>query len=127
MHLKLLDYESALQDFNKALLVNPTKGFAYLGKATCEVELGLLQEAVGTLTAGLNSDCMQTCLEKRGMCYFELKEYERAVQDFERCTESTGETGGSLYHMKGVAYYQLKQPIEAILAFEESLKQDTNQ
>lgn len=36
MYLKNQNYENAVKDFNKAILINSTKGFAYLGKGTAE-------------------------------------------------------------------------------------------
>jgi tetratricopeptide (TPR) repeat protein len=51
------------------------------------------------------------------MCYFDIKKYEKAIQDFERCREGNNATGGSLHYVKGITYYKLRKPIEAILAF----------
>lgn len=67
------------------------------------------------------------CYEKRGMVYYELKKYEKAIEDFEKCKSGSDSSGGSLHYLKGITYYKIKKPIEAILSFEESLKQDTNQ
>lgn len=36
MNLKIQNYEEAIKDFNKAILINQKKGFAYLGKGTAE-------------------------------------------------------------------------------------------
>jgi tetratricopeptide (TPR) repeat protein len=80
--------------------------------------LGLREEAILTLTDGLNSDNAQGCLEKRGHCYFDLQLYEKAAMDFERCSENPGILSGSLFYLKGLCYYRLKKSMEAILAFE---------
>ena len=42
MYLKGHNYECAIKDFSKAILINPKKGFAYLGKGTAEKEFGML-------------------------------------------------------------------------------------
>lgn len=34
MYLKSQNFEDAIKDFNKAILINQKKGFAYLGKGT---------------------------------------------------------------------------------------------
>lgn len=36
MHLKGQNFDNAIQDFNRAIQINPKKGFAYLGKGTAE-------------------------------------------------------------------------------------------
>lgn len=58
------------------------------------------------------------------MCFYETEHYEEALKDFEKCREGGG--GSSLHYIKGLTYYRLKRPIEAILSFEESLKHDNN-
>lgn len=60
----------------------------------------------------------QACLEKRGMCHFDMRKYDKAIHDFERCREPNNSSGGSLHYIKGITYYKLKKPIEAILSFE---------
>jgi hypothetical protein len=45
------------------------------------------------------------------MCYFEIKDYSRAIHDFERCKQGNNASGGSLYYIKGITYYKLKKPI----------------
>lgn len=62
MYLKAQNYESSIQDFARAIELNPKKGFAYLGKGTAEKELGKIDEAIKTLTLGLKSDMQQSCL-----------------------------------------------------------------
>jgi tetratricopeptide (TPR) repeat protein len=40
LYLKKESYQMALKDFTEAIKVNPVKGFAFVGKGTCEKELG---------------------------------------------------------------------------------------
>jgi len=43
MYLKELMYEKAKQDFSLAITLNKNKGFAYLGKGTCEIKMKMIQ------------------------------------------------------------------------------------
>ena len=75
MYLKGQNHENSIKDFSRAIELNPKKGFAYLGKGTSEKQLGKTDEAIQTLTLGLKSDMQQSCLQKRGIIYFDLKNY----------------------------------------------------
>lgn len=61
MYLKQGQYEESLRDFEKAIAQNGSKGFAYLGKGTCEVNLGLRQKAIVSFSLGLESDLAHVC------------------------------------------------------------------
>lgn len=53
----------------------------------CEKELGHFEEAIETLTTGVNTDMGHVCIEKRGIVYFEKGEYDLALRDLEQCTQ----------------------------------------
>lgn len=125
--MKLERYAEAIQDFSKAISLNPTKGFAYLGKGTAERVSGMLNDAMQTFTLGLETDLAEVCLEKRAQCCYDLDRFEDAIRDIERFKNSGRDSAGCLHHIKGMCYYRLSKPIEAILCFEESLKHDTVQ
>jgi tetratricopeptide (TPR) repeat protein len=62
LHLKQEDYQSALKDFTDAININPVKGFAYVGKGTCEKELKKYNEAIETFTKGITTDMGHICV-----------------------------------------------------------------
>ena len=70
MYLKGNNYECAIKDFAKAIKFNPKKGFAYLGKGTAEKQLLMYPEAIESFSQGINTDLVDACLEKRGICYY---------------------------------------------------------
>lgn len=70
MYLKAQRFSDSVEDFTRAIALNPKKGFAYLGKGTALKELGKYEEAIKTFSAGLKSDMEQPCLEKLGLLFF---------------------------------------------------------
>ena len=71
MYLKEENYEKSRHDFFKAIELNRNKGFAYLGKGTCEINLKMIEDAIKTFTQGIETDLGHVCYEKRGICYYE--------------------------------------------------------
>lgn len=76
-----------MKDFTDAIKANPVKGFAFVGKGTCEKELGHFEEAIETFTAGIHTDMGHICCEKRGIVYFEHGKHSEALKDLEYCTQ----------------------------------------
>ena len=64
----------------------------------------------------------QNCLEKRGVIFFEMGKYDQAIKDLEACKSIS-----SVHYLKGLIYYKLKKPMQAILSFEQCLKNDVNE
>lgn len=71
LHLKKDNFYHALKDFSEAININSAKGFAYIGKGMCQKELGHLEEAVETLSKGVNTDMGHLCIQKRGIVYYQ--------------------------------------------------------
>lgn len=118
LHLKKENYYHALKDFSEAIKLNKNKGFAYVGKGVCEKELGHLEEAIETLTAGSQTDMGHLCIEKRGVVYFEQGEFELALKDLEFCGQIDGNQSSTIHYYKGLIYYQQGKIVEALLCFE---------
>ena len=83
----------------------------------CEKELGHLEEAVETLTAGCKTDMAHICVEKRGVIYFEQGKIEKALKDLEMCTQKEGSSSSTAHYFKGLIYYQQQKIVDSLLCF----------
>jgi tetratricopeptide (TPR) repeat protein len=61
MYLKEEMYEKSRQDFSSAISISKNKGFAYLGKGTCEIKMHIIEEAIKTFTEGIETDLGHVC------------------------------------------------------------------
>ncbi len=61
----------------------------------------------------------------RGNVYFDLKEYARAIQDFD-CALALDSEMGNIYYNRGFAYYCLKDYQQAIASFDHALASNPN-
>ena len=89
------------------------------------MELGEISQAIKTFTSGLNSDMRLICYENRGKCYFTNGHYEKALSDFEKCTQ-IDRNFTSVNYYKGIINFKLRKPIEAMLYLQECLKHDND-
>lgn len=75
-------YQDAIKDFEKAIKLNNLKGYSYVGKGNAQKQLGMIKQAIQTYSEGLNSDMRLSCYQKRGLCYFEAGNLQKALEDF---------------------------------------------
>ena len=61
MYLKEEQYQQSREDFASAVEMNRHKGFAYLGKGMCEINLKLIDDAIMTFTQGIETDLAHVC------------------------------------------------------------------
>lgn len=126
MYLKEEQYEESREDFTSAIEMNRHKGFAYLGKGTCEINLKMIDEAIGTFTEGIETDLAHVCYEKRGICYYEQGAFCQALKDLEQSSMYDNYFSSAVHYYKGMIYYKEKNATESLLCFEECLKCDNN-
>ena len=86
------NYESALDNYSKALTVDPMnkslKSKLYFNRATVHSKLGDLQKCLEDCTKALDNDPNYLKpLLRRAKSYMELKDFENAVKDFEKAHE----------------------------------------
>jgi tetratricopeptide (TPR) repeat protein len=83
--LKLKEFKYALQDFDKAIAIDPRKQIAYVGKGDCLRLIERYDEARKMYTDAFNSKKNNvSLLLRRAICSMELKKYEAALEDINR-------------------------------------------
>ena len=84
-HLNRGKPEKALQDFNRAIEIDPTHFDGYRGRADALNTLGRYAEAIQDYNKALEiKPELATAYVNRAIAYSHLKEYEKAIADYEK-------------------------------------------
>lgn len=124
MFLKLKEYKYALQDFDRAIAIDPKKQIAFVGKGDCLRLIERYDEARKMYTDAFNSKKNNvSLLLRRAICSMELKKYDAALDDINRLLESDFENSEALY-FKGLIFNKqrticiiLGKPNDAIICY----------
>ena len=87
-NLNLNQPEKALEDFNRAISIDPTHPDGYLGRANTLNTLGRYEESLRDYerVIEINPEIANTYVN-RAIAYSHLKEYEKAIADYEKAFE----------------------------------------
>ena len=84
-HLNLGKPEKALEDFNRAIKIDPQLAGGYLGRANTLSTMGQYQEALEDYDRTLEIDPnLANAYINRGSAYSHLGQYEKAIADYEK-------------------------------------------
>ncbi|MGD2096691.1 MAG: tetratricopeptide repeat protein [Desulfobacterales bacterium] len=80
--------EEALESFNRAIRIDPTKADGYLGRANALNTLKRYEEALPDYNKALEIDpTLANAYVNRGSAYSHLGQYEKAIADYEKGLE----------------------------------------
>ncbi len=121
----LKKYKEAIEDYSKAIELNPKCKTCFLSRGACKQFSKKYKEAIEDFTIYIDSqDCEINLLEAfgriefnkgggmvgaylgRGICYRELKDYFKAIDDFTNAIELHPE--GFIYSSRGTAKFLIK-------------------
>jgi len=113
-HHELKQHEKAINDYNKAIELNPNLAEAYYNRGSAYRELKQYEKAITNYNKAIElnpslADAYSNC----GVTHCELKQYEKAIENFNRAIELNPEDSRA-YNNRGVAYYVLNQQEKAI-------------
>jgi protein O-mannosyl-transferase len=96
--------DQALEDFNKAIILNPTYAKAYFNRGTVYLEKGSIELAINDFskTIDLNPEYSQAYF-KRGNAYMDLRNPENAIRDFTRTIELSPDNSKA-YNNRGLIF-----------------------
>lgn len=86
-----------------------------------EMESGRYSNAVEIFTKALTIQEDGAIYYNRAVCYGQLGEYQKAINDFDKTLESNPDLSDA-YNGRGLGYYGLKDYIKAILDFTKSIE-----
>ena len=88
------DYKRAINDFTRALRINPKNERIYLLRAEAKVKCELFKKAIEDLTSYLKINSKSIiALLKRGDCYLKLGSKELALKDYDQANLLGSEEG----------------------------------
>ncbi len=102
------DYEGAIEDFTKAIELNPENEDAYIERGIAKYKLEDYEGAIEDFTEAIelnpeNEDAYYW----RGFTKYDLKDYEASIQDFTKVIELNPDNGDA-YFERGIAKYELE-------------------
>lgn len=111
---ELEKYKQAVEDYNRAIDLNPEFHRAYHNRGTTRLNLDEYQQAIEDYTQAINLDPESAeSYYGRGNTYRKLEEYERAVEDYTQAIDLDPEYAKA-YHNRGVTYQDLGEWEQAI-------------
>jgi tetratricopeptide (TPR) repeat protein len=134
-------YSNALEYYNKVISKCPTYDGIYLRKGLMLFKLKRYQEELDNYNAGLKKGATEITLKwMRGQVLLELGKYQEAISDLDFFIENglvvrSDDVGSTftynsvdqlanthrVWFKKGIAYYKLNKPIEALNCFNKSI------
>ena len=89
-------WDKAISDFHQAISINPSKGSSYIGLAESLIEMGDYVQAFEYLEKSLiDKSSRPLAFLKRGKIFFEQREFQKALKDFDEVLETDKENVGS--------------------------------
>jgi tetratricopeptide (TPR) repeat protein len=129
------DYNSAIDAYDKALILSPELPFAYLGRAKVYYRLGgeaNYRNAIADYTDFINlvrdvipAHDLALAYDGRGQAYMQLNDFDNARKDFTTAIERDSHSAQALYDL-GLLFVRQGKPDEAIKWYTQSIASDAN-
>ena len=120
-------FDLAIEDFNKALELNPNnvetyhcRGLAYHKKGGFDLAIEDFNKALE-----LNPNNVET-YHCRGVTYYSKGDFDRAIEDFSKALKLNPDNVGKTYHYRGLAYHKKGVFDLAIEDFNKALELNPN-
>jgi tetratricopeptide (TPR) repeat protein len=125
--LNLKQTDSAIEDCQKALQLDPDSKLAHGNLGIGYTHKGMYQEAITEFQKDmtLNPDTPSTSYTNIGYIYIQLKQYPEAVNTLQKAIEQDPKNIVGQYNL-GIAYLDLKDYPNAISHLEKTLQLDPN-
>jgi tetratricopeptide (TPR) repeat protein len=115
-YIKLHQYQRAIEDFNKAILLKPDCVAAYYNKGTAYYKINQYQLSKTIL---LKPDYVEA-YNNRGLAYAQLGKFQRAIVDFNKAITLKSDFIKAYYN-RGLAFSELGQYQNAIEDFTKAI------
>lgn len=100
--------DSAIEEFDKAIKLDPSKGDAYSGKGNAYLKKKDYKNAILNYTLSLGISKTEKDYKNRANAYYNLGKFAEAAADYEECIKLNS-TYYFYYAMRGNCYFYLKK------------------
>lgn len=122
-------YAQAIHDYSKAIQLKPKNYIIYEQRADSEMKVGQIKEAIKDYTfliENCNSPFLGEYNYARGIAYFKLKKYSKAIIDLVKAAElykpnCSNYSDRDIFLYRGIAKYNLKQTADAAKDFARTI------
>ncbi|RLG44327.1 MAG: hypothetical protein DRN81_04785 [Thermoproteota archaeon] len=119
-------YEKAINDFNKAIEIDPSDAVAYTNRGTAYDNLGQYDKAIDDYNKAIEINSRYAeAYNNRGNVYHKLGQYNKAIQDYNKAIE-INPNYAKAYNNRGTAYADLNQYQQAMENYNKAIKLNPN-
>ncbi|MBE9592380.1 MAG: tetratricopeptide repeat protein, partial [Proteobacteria bacterium] len=121
-YYELKKQEKAIEDYNKAIELNPEDAMAYNNRGAAYAKLKKQEKAIEAYNKAIELNPEDaTAYNNRGTTYYELKKQEKAIEDYNKAIELN--PGYAMaYNNRGNAYAKLKKQEKAIEDYNKAIE-----
>ena len=120
-------WDKAVQDFFRAISLNPSEGGAYLGLGDAYLGMNDKKNALKVYSQAIQ--CSATCFQgliRRAKLLFEMQDYEKTLSDLELALSHNNEDAEAYYY-KALVLLSQDNLTEAALCLEQVIKYDSSE
>eukprot|EP01121_Diplochlamys_sp_Union-15-3_P015540 TRINITY_DN5160_c0_g1_i1.p1 TRINITY_DN5160_c0_g1~~TRINITY_DN5160_c0_g1_i1.p1 ORF type:complete len:698 (-),score=134.14 TRINITY_DN5160_c0_g1_i1:20-2113(-) len=117
------DLDSAIHDFSQAITIDANCVDAWKRRGQAKAARGLESDAISDLTQASKLHRDHEVFHQRGLVYYRLKNYKRALKDFEEATKIDHSNKLTWNHL-GLCFNAIGKPKEAIEAHMKAISLD---
>lgn len=122
-YLNVLNYEDAINNFQKAIEINPRLGLAYGGLGLAYYKQKKYEQAIDSYSKAIASSPALAFYLNRGAAYHAAGSYDKAARDYTKVIEQQPKNK-TAYLNRGTAYFANNEYQKAITDFEKVLEFD---
>lgn len=114
--------EKAIQDYSRAMVLNPTYAMPYSNRASAYTKLRKYEQAMADCNKAIELDpTLAVAFNNRGNVYAALHDRERAIQDYTQAITLKPDYAEA-YNNRGVAYDDLHDSSRAFADYQKALE-----
>ena len=116
-------YEESIENYNKAIELNPNKADAYFNRGNAKVNICKYKEAIKDYdkVIDINPKCDASAYNNRGFCKATLGKHKESIEDFDKAIENNPDYA-SAYCNRGGAQATLGKHKESIKDFDKAIE-----
>jgi tetratricopeptide (TPR) repeat protein len=116
------EYEKAIENYNKALLLNPAFSECYFNKGLCYYNLKNFDQSIAEYTKALEFDPQNPIIyNNRGDAYYRKQDFQNAILDYDKAI-SLNKEYLKAYYNRGLAYACLEEYDKAVEDFSKVIE-----